>query len=329
MPGRVFQSNTFNGVAAGLALVLAVVAAQSLERRTWLNKPQTGQSTAATDARTASDNRHWEYLKDASGWRVPLVHYRRIASASTMIDPVLWELCASSRILAFSARSHEGKNGHRYAHKAQISSKERVENILKLEPDLVLLNSLGQASAIDQLRAAGVTVFDLGPMHGLTTFLPNIVQLGKLLGHPERGSQYAQRFERMMQAVSPSEPTEPSAVYVGLHASRLYGGTLGSSYHDVLRYAGLHDAAQLHFRGWPSYTTEQLLTLNPRFVVTQTGMGAKICGSSALGLLHACQNERGIVEVDPSLLSDPGLGMLESAQLVHSAVFSSPPPKIP
>jgi iron complex transport system substrate-binding protein len=263
-------------------------------------------------------------LMDHSGHAVRLADYRRIASTSSVADPLLRELCEERRILAFSSHSVEvGPDAYRYAHKPGVEV-THTEALLELAPDLVLVSSLADHAHTERLREAGLTVFDLGMLTGKGSLLDTIVRLGWLIGAPERAQSYASRFAERLEAVAADVPQakRKRALYIGVYGNQLFGGSVGSSYHDVLTHAGLIDAAAERFTGWPSYTPEQVLTLNPELIVTQTGGRALLCRHTELQALAACDTRR-IVEVDEAIINDAGVYMLDAAELVHRAVYGA------
>jgi iron complex transport system substrate-binding protein len=226
-------------------------------------------------------------------------------------------------VVAFSARAPLSREAYRYAGKPSLDPTRRAEHLLELRPDLVLVNSLGDTTWIQQLRGAGVLVFDLGHMLGVETFLRNVSAIGWLVGRPEAARELALSFRSRLEAIARHQPaaSRRGALYVGVHGNELYGGTRGSSYHDVLRYAGLEDVAARDYQGWPSYDPEALLTLDPEVVVTQLGMHAALCGRAELGRLRACGERGNVLELDAQLLSDAGLGMLEAAERLHDLAY--------
>jgi iron complex transport system substrate-binding protein len=265
-------------------------------------------------------------LLDATGTAIELRPYHRIASGSPIADPLLLELSAPTDIVAFSARAPLGRDAYRYAGKASLEPTRRAEHLISLQPDLVLLNSLGEHDRIEQLRGAGITVFDLGAMMGVQTFLRNVSAIGWLVGRPEAARELSRRFQTRLGAIARDVPagSRRGALYVGVHGNDLYGGTRGSSYHDVLTYAGLLDVAARDYQGWPSYDPEALLSLDPEVVVTQTGMRGALCDRAELGRLRACGPSGDVIELDAQLLSDAGLGMLDAAEQVHRAAYPEP-----
>jgi iron complex transport system substrate-binding protein len=262
-------------------------------------------------------------VADATGTWVPLVPRHRIASGSLLADPLLLALAAPTDIVAFSARAPLARDAYRYAGKPSLDATRRVEHLIELQPDLVLVSSLGEHAWIEQLRSAGVVVFDLGSMWGLETFLRNVLQIGWLVGRPEAARELAAHFQERLAAIARhlAPSSRKSALYLGVHGKDLFGGTRGSSYHDVLSFAGLLDVAARDYHGWPKYDPEALLTLDPELIVTQAGMRAALCERSELGKLRACGPRGGVIEVEGQLLNDAGLGMLDAAELVHHAAY--------
>jgi len=243
--------------------------------------------------------------------------YQRIASASTVADPLLRDLCPADRLVAVSALTREGPQGHRYAAQAAIPSLEALEQIIGLSPEVLVVSNVGDARRVARLREAGIEVVDLGPPTGLASLKEDMLTLGELCGRRAAAEEMAATFEARLERVA-SDGTRPRALYVTVYGGRYYGGTRGSSYHDVLRYAGLEDAAAGRFLGFPQYTVEQLLALDPAFLITKTGMGTALCADEALARLKACRNDD-VVEVDGAYLDDPGLGMLTAAERVAAA----------
>lgn len=267
-----------------------------------------------------------QFLSDAGGQLIPFGPYRRVASGSSLADPLLLELCAPDEVVSFSARAPDARDSHRYSGKPSLDAR-RVETLLAARPELVLVNSLGDHAWVQKLRDAGLRVFDLGPMRGVDTFTRNVLAVGWLVGRLPAAQELERRFRERLAAVARHLPpaAQRSGLYLGIHGSQLFGGTRGTSYHDVLRFAGLRDVAASDQQGWPTFAPEQLLAYDPELIVTQLGMASALCQRSELGRLRACAQRDGVIELDGRLLSDPGLGLLEAAEAVHRAAYPEEP----
>ncbi len=267
-------------------------------------------------------------VKDANGTRIPAHPYARIASTSIIADQVLLELIEPSRILAVSGHTLEnGREPWRYEGKIGVRRAQDIEKIIGLRPDIVFINSFVDTRHVQRMKEAGLKLFDLGPMKGLSTLLPNIDQIASVLDVPERGRSLQSQFLRQLEAVAAGQPEgeRRRALYVGIHGDRLYGGTEGTSFHDVLVAAGLLDvAAEAGYEGWPAFTHEELLSLDAPWIITNAGQERAFCRHPGLQALKACASGQ-VRGVDSQLLTDPGLAMVEAAAAIRDAVYAPAP----
>lgn len=309
-----------NGAAFASAFAASTLAV-------WLSQPRTPSEAIAREASAApSMAAPRAELVDRSGVPIARRDYRHVVSVSPVADEILREICEPDRVAAVTGSSARSRaRGFRYAGKPTIEHLEDLEQILALHPDLVLVNGIGDPRPVARLREAGLVVFDLGEMRGLSTLIPEIHELAEVLGHPERGDWLASAIVESMNAVAADVPVShrPRGIHLSVYGDSLFGGAPGSSYHDVLVGAGLDDAASA-YRGWPQYTAEQVLTMDPDFIVTSTGMRQRLCAHSGLAKLRACLAPDRVVEIDADLLGDPGPAMVDAARLIRIAVHGVP-----
>jgi iron complex transport system substrate-binding protein len=319
---RLSRMDVLNAAAVLVALALAVTAA-----------------TAPTPARSAQRRDGWTLiaksrteplgngrfgLRDATGTLVELRDFRRIGAGSLVADGLLEALCEPERVIAYSSHAPDDSPlAFRFAGKPAMPFDLNIEKVLQHKLDLFVFNGVSQRGKIDQLREAGITVFDLGEMRGLGTLLENARSLGELLGAPERAERFAQSFERRMRSVGAHVPEEKRrrGIYLGLHGDRTFGGGKLTSYDDVLTSAGLINAAAEAYEGWPRYTPEQVIALDPEVVVTQSGMESHLCNVFGLGRIAACGPGGLVVGLPAPLLVNPGVAMLETTEALHRAVY--------
>ncbi|HKU43382.1 MAG TPA: ABC transporter substrate-binding protein [Polyangiales bacterium] len=282
---------------------------------------------AALAAVSGSAARHTEpgaaALRDASGHELALRPYHRIASTSLLADELLLELAEPERIVAFSGYAKPGHpDHHRLASRLTLAGPSDLERMLAARIDLLLASHRGSESELARARQAGIAVFDLGELRGLASLKRNAIAIATLLGDASRGEQLWQHFERRMRAVASDIRPErrQRAMFLVSFGGKLFGGTRGTSYHDVLEAAGLIDIAAERHRDWPQYDPEQVLELDAPWIVTTTGMRAALCSDAWLGQSQACRNGR-VVEIQAALLDDPGLRMLDAAEALRDQVY--------
>ncbi len=264
-------------------------------------------------------------LVDLSGRAIPLVDYQHIASGSTIADALLLEFVSPNRIAAFTQYSTTNALfGHRYADKPQVDAIKNMERLLSLSPDLLIISTLSSETRLQRLRDAGLNVFVLGEMRGVESFLRSVHMVATLAGRPELGQLYARTFRQRLEEIARGLPQKQrkTAAQLTYYGKKIYGSGRGTSYHDVMTYAGLIDVGAKHYEGWPSLSIEQVLELDPQVILTRDDMGESLCSHGALSKLQACAHEQaGIVELPDALINDPGPMMLPSAELIYDAVY--------
>lgn len=262
---------------------------------------------------------------DASGHFFPLGRPRRVVSLSLGADDLLLALCEPERIAAYSAHAGGSAAGYRFGPHRLGTATPSFEDLAAYNPDLVLAHSLSLDAELRATREAGMPVFDLGNQRGMATLLPNIRTVALLLGRPEAGTNLANALQTRMEALANRVPASERqrGLYVGVHGDKLYGGTVGTSYADVLSAGGLRDVAAAEFRGWPRYTAELLLRLDPDVIVTQTGMTSVLCAQPGMKALRACRTMGSIVELEGAWLVDPGLDIPRTAELLQHALYGT------
>ena len=281
--------------------------------------------TAAISGRSASEGPHdgVHTVQDAGGAEIAVRDYVRIVSTSTIADQVLVEIIEPKRLLAVSAHTLRSEESRAYADKIGVEHARDIETIIELRPDIVFINNFVDRRQVERLKEAGLNVFDLGPMRGLETLLPNIEQLAEVLDVRERGRKLADELAWDLERISEDIPVSDRqrGLYVGKHGDRLYGGTAGTSFSDVLTAGGLIDvAAEAGFDGWPAFTNEQLLSLDPPWIITNPETEQTLCRHPGFQSLTACKAGQ-VRSVETRLLTDPGLGVVEAANAVHAAVY--------
>jgi iron complex transport system substrate-binding protein len=286
-----------------LANALAVVMAMAISLGGALALPRLNDTKALTPATSASPSSPQRY--------------RRIVSASLVADGLLAELAEPGTVVA-TTRWLDGDHpqAFRFPGAARIVSLEDPEQVLALRPDLVLVAG-SDPSHVARLREAGVEVRDLGGIQGVATLLPAIAAAADALGCPERGAALARRVRR---ALTPrASAGSPRAMYVGAVGEALWAGAADTSYHDILLAAGLRDgAAEAGLSGWPTVSIEQLVAIDPDFIVGEFGLQSTLCGRAALHDLTACRLSR-VIEINGKILSDPGPVMIDAVEAVDAA----------
>jgi ABC-type Fe3+-hydroxamate transport system substrate-binding protein len=299
-------------LAAALALSTCVAA--------WWWRPSAGATAEVAHDRADASSRESPggAVPGADGVAVPARAYRRIVSLDPAADDALVALGLVQRLRAISAWSAEHAIHARElaAVPARIAAGASAEQIASEHPDLVLVGGTSDPVRTARLRAGGLTVFACGGEGTASDVAAAARRLGAVLGEAAAGEALAQLFLARLAAVADDQPRRDGAVYCADYAGRLYGGAGGTAIHDVLAASGLLDLADQ--RGWkdfPEYHLEDLVAMQPRYLVTGTDSVALLRALPGIDQLRGCA----FVAVDSGLLQITGIGLVESAEAVRAA----------
>ena len=262
-------------------------------------------------------------VRDAQGTAIPLGHYTRIVSLSLESDALLAELCERDRLIGASVYQRPTV-ALRLAGLPRFAGLDNLESVIALAPDLVFVSSTAdQLDRLTRLRQAGLTVCNLGPQRGVASLMPNARLIGALIGADDRADRFVTTFTHRLANVAASLPANHPrrrALYLGLFGHEIYGGTSGSSYHDVLTAAGLIDVAAKHYSGWPKLSVEELITLNPEVIVLNSTSATALRALPGIQALRAVTDGHLLI-IGQGVLEDPGPGLLDAAEAVFRAAY--------
>ncbi|MCX8039893.1 MAG: ABC transporter substrate-binding protein [Planctomycetota bacterium] len=303
--------------ALNLALFVLALGASALAVLR-LSEPGRARPPAPTAHGSAS-------VSDARGRAVPVRRWQRLVSLDLVSDELLALLVEPERILAVS-RWAQGPESWRLAGKPRLAGLGDLEALLRLAPDLVLISSFGgDDDRLARLQEAGIVVCDLGPATGYDAFLANVRRVASAIAAPERGERLVAILEARRQALAARAPRPPPRALVLIPiGDEVYGGSVGSSFHDLLRCAGLADAAAGQLREpWPRYTAELVHRLAPELIVTRAGGGRLLERLPGYRELPAIRAQR-LVELPEELFDSPGSGILDAAERLQELLRALP-----
>ncbi len=263
-------------------------------------------------------------IKDARGNLVPIRDYQKIMSLGIVSDSLLAELCEPQRLVAVSSYTR-GPSAIRLSGIKKLDGLNDLEAIIANKPDIVFVSSSSEElDRLARLREAGITICDLGSQGGVATLIPNAQRIGALLKVDKRAQQLVQTFTWRLHNVSASLPADQprrKALYLGVFGKEIYGGTVGSSFHDILTAAGLIDVAAEQHHGWPAFSLEQIIQLNPDVIVLSPTSATALQAIPGARVLRALQQPNGLIIIKGELLEDSGPRLLEAAEAVFRAAY--------
>jgi iron complex transport system substrate-binding protein len=235
----------------------------------------------ALSERITSDGRH-RLLSIAlalGGWLLPLLQAsadppRRIVSLNLCTDQLVMLLSAPERIAALSFLARDQSLSAMASEAERFASvRGDAEEVLRLDPDLVLAGPLAARATVDLLKRLGRRVVSIPLAEDLAGISQSLRLVGEVVGEQARAEQLAVAFEaRLATLARDGEARRPRPTALVYHVAGLASGK-GSLPDHALTAAGFANAAgrmPLDARG--ALQLEVLITNPPDLLVlAQTG----------------------------------------------------------
>ena len=156
------------------------------------------------------------------------------------------------------------------------------EQLLTLQPDLVLVSSYTPRALVERLGERGVAVLTLPNVESSDGIRDNLRTLARHLQQVPRGEALIATLEQRLASSAPPPSSAPRALFLQPNGYTSGSGTLQD---EALQRAGWHNAARdLGLEGYRPLTLEQLILLNPDQIITSTPLERR--NALALRILH-------------------------------------------
>jgi iron complex transport system substrate-binding protein len=197
-----------------------------------------------------------------------------------------------------------------------------AEELLALDPDVVIAGTYTSPFTRALLRRLGYRVVELAPENAVADIERNVAIVADAIGQSARGEQVVAAVRAEARAVQAGRPTRgPATVVV-----RAGGFTVGAASlaHDLLTLAGMRNvAAEQGLDRWGSLSMEALLRSEPELIVLtdyradEPSLANAILAHPALEQLAAAQRA---VTVPAALWACGAPGSLTAATLLQRAL---------
>ncbi len=202
---------------------------------------------------------------------------QRIASGTVASDEIITSILSRrqqlGRIVALSSLVDDPRYSNMVMAAKQIPGRvgQRIEDLLRLRPDLVILASFNRTELFSQLSEAGIPLYRMDGFASLADISRHIRELGKRLGEDQAAAEVLVEFQAEQQqfAAAMKKAKEGGAVLTMLNwqADGLLWGsaTLFDSMLAMLSCENL--AAQAGVKGWARLSDEVLASLKPEWLI--------------------------------------------------------------
>ncbi len=196
---------------------------------------------------------------------------QRIVSLNLCADSLLLELVDPARVVSLTALSLDPELGHFYRRAEALQAAGMhfntglAEQVLPLEPDLVIVMADAAPFTRRLLQRFGLRVLELEPGERLASYRRNLRRLAGVLGQQERAEALLADMDARLGQLRVTAGARPRAMV--LQAS---GFTAGSDtlIDDVLALAGIDNlAARAGLRGYGFLSLEQFIHRAPEMLI--------------------------------------------------------------
>ena len=194
---------------------------------------------------------------------------QRILTLSMGTDEILLGLVKPERMAAVNSLLDDPANSNVVGLARQIPQKvgePTVEQILKLQPDLVIVPDWGNLEQVPSLRDMGLKVVVCKGAANVQEIRETVQLLAQAVGEPKRGEVLLGKMDAKLQEIQQRVeriPPEERKTVVLLSVMAAYGG-IGCTFDDACRYAGVQNGMALAgICSGQTMSKEQLVLINP------------------------------------------------------------------
>ena len=206
----------------------------------------------------------------------------------------------------------------------ESGSETNIEQIIALEPDLVLMNTMAQTvEQVNMLEAAGITVAT-SEASDIAGVYESITLIGALAGKDAEAAALIADMQATFDSLKET-PLSGSVYYeVSPLEYGLWTAGQGTFLQEIADILGLENSFS-DLEGWAQISEEQLISRNPDYIVTltpdyETGVTPidEILARAGWESITAIQNQAVYFAGNP--LTRPGPRLAEGAQALRDAL---------
>jgi len=212
-------------------------------------------------------------------------------------------------------------------------STPNIEEVVAMDPDLILATAIHEAEVIPQLEAKGFTVVAADPMT-IDEVIESIALIGKVTGAEEAAASLVADMQSRIKAVTDktgvlTEEEKPRVLYIVWHDPLMASGS-GTLHNELIRMAGGINAAG-DLDSYATISLEVVIAGNPQVMIAGSGHGSGgeltfeyIQTEARLKDTDARQNGR-IFSINSDLTGRPAPRIVEAlekfARFIHPEPF--------
>jgi iron complex transport system substrate-binding protein len=194
---------------------------------------------------------------------------RRIASLSLATDEILLALVPAERIAALTYLADDPRFSNVVVEARTVRHRVRAnaEQVIALQPDLILLAAYTSAATKDLLYQAGVALFEFHLYDSLDGIQQNILAVGQAVGEEEHARDLVEEMDRQLETLK-VRLAGVSRLRVLYYAAGGFTAGSGTTMDDLITRAGGRNlATEAGIQQFKKISLETLVALNPEAIL--------------------------------------------------------------
>ena len=185
-----------------------------------------------------------------------------VASINLCADQLVLLLADDDQIRSLSNLSHQEAGSYYFEAARNYPINEgHAEQILGLQPDIVIVGQYSNRHTVAMLQAVGLQIHTLPIAENIEAVFQNILDVATWLGHPQRGVAIVEEYKNKLAGIQPPDGGRPLAAVFdpnGYTSGRL------SLRGEMMEAAGFLNAASIAgIENYGKLSLEAIISLNP------------------------------------------------------------------
>jgi len=232
---------------------------------------------------------------------------QRIVSQSYVTDEYLYSVVPPEFVVAVSPAAYQQGSSAIYDDVAKYHPAIALdpEQLVRLNPDLIVVASTARADFSSLIRSTGLPVFRMSTMITSVEQVADTVRLtGYITGADEAAQDTEARVRRAMSEAQAQRPMNaPKFRILGLSGHLIYGGE--TLFNDIVEKLGaINVGAEGGLKGYTEVSSETILRWDPDWIVT------------------SAEPDK-IASVRAQMMADPGIAATQAAKRGHILVLDN------
>lgn len=274
-------------------------------------------------------------LKDDSGNEVKLDKpAQKIISLAPSNTEILFALGADKQVVAREDFSNFPDAAKALPSIGGSSGKYNMEQIAKLQPDLILASPLTAADAIKALQAITPNIYVVPNPKDLAGLYANFANVGLLTGHTSEADALTKDFKTRAQAVQDKvalAKDKPKIFYEldGTDPAKPWTSGPGTFIDTLISMAGGQNVGNVLKGDFAQISQEELIVQNPDIILLGDALYGNIKPDQVMArpgwnAINAVKNKQ-VLEFNDDLVSRPGPRLIDGlealAKIIHPDLF--------